>query len=137
MVNRWARRDPVGYTVGCATRSITPSIANGAILTVMQAASSGGVHPPALPMQMAMNSGFVFTYLVLQCPMEAISGRQSLIHNFIAGGILGYEGVRRGAVGMFNLEMMCVQYRVPIPVGGAIVYGGMAAVLGALGGKSI
>ena len=74
---------PVGYTVGCAQRNVTPALANGAFLTVLQ--SMQGFSPQALPMQFGLNTCFVYAYALLQCPLEAIHGRQSLLHNVFAG----------------------------------------------------
>lgn len=124
------------YTTRCAVGATTPAVANGAMLTLMQGVASGGFTAMnALPMQLAMNSTFVWTYLVLQCPLEAIQGRQSLWHNVFAGGTLGYLGAATNRVGLFGMEYTFLANRIPLAVGGALVYGTMGGVLGALGGK--
>lgn len=129
--------NPVGYVAGCAERSVKPAVGNGVILTLLMAMQNPGAMSN-LPMAFALNCGAVYGYFVVQCPMEAIHGRQSLLHNVAAGGTLGYLGVASGRVGIpFNLEPTFYINRIPLPVGGALVYGGLAAVFGAIGGKAL
>lgn len=132
-------RDPVRHTIGCAERGVTPAVGNGLILTIFQAMSGGGaaMNPAALPMAFAMNTAFVYAYVVLQCPLEALQGRQSLLHNAASGATLGYIGVSARQLGVFNLEPTFLINRIPLPVGGALVYGTLAGVLGAIGGKRL
>lgn len=114
------------------------SLANGVILTAFQAMSAGaGANPAALPMAFAWNTAMVYSYVVLQCPMEALHGRQSLLHNAAAGATLGYIGVNARMLGVFNLEPTFLINRIPLPVGGALVYGTLAGLLGGLSGKRI
>jgi hypothetical protein len=129
-------RDPIGHTVGCASRGITPAVGNGVILTILQG-MQGTTMPAQLPVSFAINTAFVYSYVVLQCPMEAIHGRQSLLHNALSGATLGYLGVSARQLGLFNLEATFLVNRVPLPLGGALVYGSLAAVLGAIGGKRL
>ena len=86
-------------------------------------------------MQFAANSVFVYSYFVLQCPLEALHGRRSLLHNMFAGGTLGYVGAYR--LGMFGLESTFLINRIPLPVGGMLVYGAMGGIMGAIGGKTL
>ena len=97
-----------------------------------------------LPKQQAFqafsrNFGFLFVYHALQCPLEAIHQKRSYVHNCIAGGTLGYLGVMKRAVGVPFVDAgFFVKYpRLSPPVAGALIYGGMAGALGALGGKSL
>ena len=124
----------ISHTVGCAQHGVTPALGNGILLTLMQSAQGLSA---ALPMQFAQNFAFVYSYIVLQCPLEALHGRRSLVHNMIAGGTLGYIGVSSGRVGMFGLEMTFLANRIPLPAGGFLVYGALGGLLGALGGKSL
>jgi hypothetical protein len=136
--NRIQFRIEVGRTVGCATRSVTPAIGNDVLLTALQAMQSGGhLNFNRLPATMAANTAFVYTYFALQCPMEALHSRHSLWHNGVAGGILGYIGTQQGVLGLFNLEGPLYMRRIPLPVGGAMIYGTLAMALGAVGGKRL
>lgn len=83
--------------------------------------------------------GAIYTYHVLQCPMEAISGRQSAWHNFCSGAILGYVGVRSHRLGIPFLDAyFFLRYpQVSPPVAGAVVYGCMGGFLATLGGKPL
>ena len=124
------------HTMHCAERGVRPALGNGVILTMLQMGTSGGA-PANLPMSFALNVGFVYSYVVLQCPLEALQGRQSLMHNVFAGGTLGYLGVNAGRLGMFGMEHHFYINRIPLPIGGAILYGAMGGILGAIGGKSL
>ena len=125
----------VRHTIYCAERGVTPALTNGALLTLLNGASGAPVS--ALPTMGIYNVAFIYAYFVMQCPLEAIHGRQSLLHNMIAGGALGYAGAQTGRLGLFGLETALLVNRIPLPVGGALIYGTMAGLLGALGGKRI
>ena len=90
------------------------------------------------PQLAAMNIGFLYAYGALQCPMEALTRRRSWIHNFLAGGVLGFAAYERGLIGIpFNLEYTFHARRIPLPAGAAVVYGSMGAVLAILSGKPL
>jgi hypothetical protein len=75
----------------------------------------------------------------MQCPMELIHGRQSSLHNFIAGGTLGYLGVTSGRLGIPFIDPYTL-YRYPMLSPGTVafgVYGGMGMALATLGGKRL
>ena len=81
----------------------------------------------------------IYLYNVVQCPMEAIHGRQSLLHNVAAGGMIGYVGVSRVVLGIPFVDPSFV-YKYPqlsAPGLAFLVYGGMAGLLAGLGGKSM
>lgn len=81
----------------------------------------------------------LYAYNVIQCPMEAIHGRRSLIHNFLSAGMLGAAGVRAGVLGIPFVDPYKF-YRIPgvTPTVVAFgVYGGLASGMAALGGKSL
>ena len=84
-----------------------------------------------------MYAGSIYTYNVLQCPMEAIHGRQSLLHNMLSAGILGYGGVQAGKLGIPFVDPSFVyRYRTLSPPQLAFcVYGGLAGALAGFGGK--
>ena len=87
----------------------------------------------------ARNAGFIYAYNAIQCPMEAIHGRRSLLHNVAAGGILGGVGVMQGYIGIPFVDQSFF-YRFPRvrPAEiGFLVYGGIAGGFAALSGKSI
>ena len=90
------------------------------------------------PQLAATNIGFLYAYGALHCPLEEISGRQSLMHSFAVGGVLGYVAVASRSVGIpFNLEHIFLSNRIPIAVGGALVYGGIGAAMAAFQGKPL
>ena len=71
--------------------------------------------------------------------MEAIHGRQSVLHNAAGGALLGYIGVSTHKVGIPFVDQN-IFWRYPglrPPMVGAAVYGAMAGAFGLLGGKSI
>lgn len=86
------------------------------------------------------NIGGLYVYQALLCPMEAISGRQSSLHNAISGGVLGYIGVasRQLSIPFVSPYFFHQNPQIPPPLMGAAVYGGMAFVLASfLGGKPL
>ena len=106
-----------------------PALAQG--ISVFQGA-------PLTPQLAATNIGFLYAYGALHCPLEELTGRQSLMHSFAVGGLLGYLGVASGSVGIpFNLEYTFRSNRIPVALGGALVYGGIGAAVAALQGKSL
>jgi len=83
--------------------------------------------------------GAIYVYNILQCPLEAIHGRESLWHNMIASGTIGYVGVTRGLLGIPFVDVYTF-YRYPQLRPGLVafgVYGAMGGVFGALGGKRL
>lgn len=81
----------------------------------------------------------LYVYNVMQCPMEAIHGRQSLLHNAAAAGLIGYVGVSRGALGIPFVDPSFT-YRYPqvsAPMLAFMVYGGLAGALAGFGGKRL
>ena len=93
---------------------------------------------PLTPQLAATNIGFLYAYGALQCPMEAITRRQSWTHNALAGGILGYVAYERGVVGVpFNLHHTFIARGISLPAGAAMVYGSMGAVMAMIAGKPL
>ncbi|CAE7689375.1 unnamed protein product [Symbiodinium microadriaticum] len=77
-------------------RAVVPSITWGcgfSVIHVLQGA-------PASLSLFALNSGLLYVYQALQCPMEALQGRRSLLHNVAAGGLIGAWGVQQGLLGV-------------------------------------
>ena len=90
------------------------------------------------PQLAATNIGFLYAYGALHCPLEEATGRQSLLHSFAVGSLLGYAGVASRSVGIpFNLEYTFYANRIPVAVGGALVYGGIGAAFAAFQGKPL
>jgi hypothetical protein len=80
----------------------------------------------------------LYIYNIVQCPMEAFHGRQSLLHNFAAAGMLGYVGVAQGRMGIpFINPYTLIGSPLKPEIVAFGVYGGMAAAFAALGGKRI
>jgi hypothetical protein len=80
----------------------------------------------------------LYLYNIVQCPMEAFHGRQSLLHNFAAAGMLGYIGVANGRLGIPFINPYTLHGSPLKPEIVAFgVYGSMAAAFAAFGGKQI
>ena len=122
------------YTQQCAVQHVKPAIIGGSVFTAIHAIQGASLTPQLA----ATNIGGLYVYGVLVCPMEELSGRQSAVHNFLSGAILGYAGVAGGRVGIpFNLEAPMLINRVPLPIGGALVYGAIGWAFAAFQGKPI
>ena len=84
--------------------------------------------------------GCIYLYNALQCPMEAIHGRKSLLHNVGSAGMIGYIGHRAGLIGIPFVDV-ALFYRYPglsPSIVSAAVYGTIAGTIaGALGGKPL
>merc|ERR1719215_2075930 len=116
------------YQKSCLTSPVVPSIIWGcgfSALSVMQ-----GAH--ATPRLFATNCGLLYIYHALQCPMEALHGKRSLLHNVAAGGTLGAFGVQAGQIGIpFLSSNFFWRYpNVSPPVAAFAVYGCLAGILG-------
>eukprot|EP00467_Chlorarachnion_reptans_P025191 CAMPEP_0114524426 /NCGR_PEP_ID=MMETSP0109-20121206/21849_1 /TAXON_ID=29199 /ORGANISM="Chlorarachnion reptans, Strain CCCM449" /LENGTH=136 /DNA_ID=CAMNT_0001705869 /DNA_START=88 /DNA_END=498 /DNA_ORIENTATION=- len=125
------------YTPQCVTSQFVPACVMGGILYGVQDVMLGGARPSVEGF--GRYAGILFCYGALQCPMEAVHGRRSLLHNAAAGGVLGYIGVARGYVGIPFIDYNFF-YRYPNirpPVAGAGVYAAMAFGFGAMGGKTM
>ena len=119
----------------CLTAPIVPSAVMGTIFAGLDVAQGGRFTPS----RVVIYAGGLYTYNIIQCPMEAIHGRPSLMHNMLAGGILGYVGVSSGQLGLPFISPMAL-YRYPwLPpnVAAFVVYGGLAGTFAALGGKTL
>ena len=91
------------------------------------------------PKAFVRNFAFINAYNVLQCPMEAIHGRRSLIHNVVAGGILGYVGVVKQIIGIPFVDgaFFKMYPKITPPIMGALVYGAIGGIFGVIGGKKL
>ena len=96
-----------------------------------------------MPVLTALPRNFVFIYsfFVLQCPMEALHGRRSLLHSTLSGGILGYIGFRSNLVSMPQNLYMEVLARTNGRVRGAaavsVFYASAATFMGLFSGKRL
>jgi len=98
-----------------------------------------GASSSSIPRIAAVNVGGLYVYHSLQCPMEAIHGRQSLLHNVLSGGILGLVGVRQGVLGIPFVDSYFF-YRNPSlspEVTAFAVYGAIGGLMASLGGKPL
>jgi hypothetical protein len=69
--------------------------------------------------------------------MEAIHGRQSLGHNFLSAGILGYVGAQSGRLGVPGiLHSHFRKLSISPPQMAFMFYGSIAGMLAFLGGKT-
>ena len=119
----------------CIIKPIYPAGIYGGIFTGIDILQ--GLPKEHAPKMFARNFAFIYSYHVLQCPMEAIHQRKSLLHNFAAGGILGYVGVMKRIIGIpFVDSLFFIRYpQMTPPIMGALVYGAMGGAFGAIGGK--
>ena len=125
---------PYGYK-NCLTKPVVSSCVFGTIFAGLDVAQGARFTPSAV----VVYAGGLYAYNAMQCPMEAIHGRQSLGHNMLAGGILGYVGVSAGRLGIPFLDPMFF-YKYPAlrpNIAAFFVYGSLAGTLAALGGKSL
>ena len=124
------------YQQQCLTAPIGSSIVMGGVFSALDVVTTGG---KITPQGVASYAAFIYTYNAIQCPMEEIHGRRSAIHNFLAGGTLGYLGVRSGRIGIPFMDQYFF-YRNPAirPEFAAFaVYGGLGGAFALLGGKRI
>lgn len=120
----------------CLVRPIGASIIGGSLFTAFDLITQGG-GLRSIPRRFGIYAGGVYVYNILQCPMEAIHGRQSSFHNVISGAMLGYIGVSRRLLGIPFIDPFFF-YRNPHispPLAGAFVYGVMGGFLSSLAGK--
>ena len=126
----------LAYQKHCVTRPIGASVMFGSIFSGLSVVQGAALTPGLV----ATNIGGIYVYNILQCPMEAIHGRQSAIHNFASGGIIGYLGVASGRLGVpfFDNFFFFRNPHISPPLAGAAVYGGMAFLFATVsGGKPI
>ena len=118
-------------------RPIFPCGMFGGILTGIDLLQ--GLPKEHAPKIFARNFAFIYAYNVLQCPMEAIHGRRSLIHNVVAGGILGYVGVMKQMIGIPFVDgaFFKMYPKIRTSIMGALVYGAIGGVFGVIGGKKL
>ena len=117
-----------------------PSVFIGSIIFTGIDYGRGSVSPRRVASHFGRTFGFLFLYNAMICPMEALSERQSSLHNVCSGGILGYLGVRHGAMGVpfVPLTFFFRYPQIPPPIVGMFVYGAGAGLLaGGLGGKAM
>lgn len=125
------------YQKNCVTKPIFSSVVLGGVFTAFDIVQ--GAPARAAPRAAMINVGGLYLYHILQCPMEAISGGPSALHNIASGGLIGYMGVRAGALGIPMMDPYFF-YRHPSlspPLAGAAVYGGIAGILATFSGKPL
>lgn len=117
-------------------KPIVSSVIGGTFFTAIDTAR--GVQK-FTPQGVLTYTTFIYTYHILQCPMEAIHGRSSLLHNVISAGTLGYLGIASGRIGVPFVphEFFMAYPQVPPPMVGFLVYGIMAGAFAGFGGKSL
>ena len=122
------------YQVYCCQRAVWPSIMFGGAFTAIDVILQGARLTPILA---ATNIGGIFCYNIMQCPMEAVSGRQSAWHNVLAAATMGGLGVQSGRLGIpFVDHSFFYRYPAASPaMVGAAVYGAMGGLLASLGNK--
>ena len=121
----------------CLIRPIVPSGFWGGVFTGIDVLQ--GLPKERAPKIFARNFAFIYSYHALTCSMEVISQRRSLLNNAAAAGIIGYVGVMKEMIGIpFVDASFFMKYpRMTPPIMGALVYGGIGGVLGALQGKPL
>ena len=124
----------IDHQIDCLTKPIISSVVFGTIfhgLDVLQGHQFS-------PRSAARNAGFIYVYHALICPMEALSGRRSFVHNMLSGGTLGYIGVASHNIGVpfLSPSFFYMNPRISPPLAGAAVYGSIAGALAGISGKS-
>ena len=125
---------PYGYNQ-CLTAPIPSACVFGTILAGLDVAQGARFTPG----RVVTYAGGLWAYNAMQCPMEAIHGRQSLGQNVLAGGIMGYVGVSAGRLGVPFVDVMTF-YKYPAlrpNIAAFFIYGGLAGTMAALGGKEM
>ena len=124
------------YQIHCLQRSIGTCLTVGGLFTAYDVVARGATLTPRLAVT---NIGGLYVYNILQCPMEAVHGKASLLHNVAAGGLLGYIGVRHHFLGIpFVDGYFFMRYpQASPPLVGFAVYGGIAGLLASLSGKAL
>ena len=92
---------------------------------------------PANASTFGRSIGFIYTYHILQCPLEQLHGRQSSLHNAVSGASLGAFGVMQGRIGVPFVPPHVLHGNGPrgaVAIGAA-VYGGLGFAFAAMGGK--
>ena len=83
-------------------------------------------------------SGGLYAYHAMICPMEAIHGKRSSLHNVASGATMGYIGVTRGILGVPFVNPYDLHSGTRNPgLIGAAVYGVIGGALATLGGKPV
>eukprot|EP00040_Diaphanoeca_grandis_P019640 m.103881 g.103881 ORF g.103881 m.103881 type:complete len:126 (-) comp27523_c0_seq2:176-553(-) len=122
------------YTTGCVVGAVFPSTLWGSLFTAMEVAQGNRFSPKLL----GVNVGFLFAYHAAICPLEALSGRRSALHNGIVAGALGFVGVKERIIGVpFDHVLPRPMYKFRPPMQGAIVYGSIGLFLGLLSAKPL
>ena len=121
------------HQTNCVLRPIASSLTGGCLFVAFDYVSGKMTKSVrAVPRVIAFYSGAIYSYNVLQCPMEAFNnGRPSAWHNVLAGGILGYIGVQRRMLGVpFVDAYFFIRHpQISPPMAGAAVYGIMGGFL--------
>jgi hypothetical protein len=84
--------------------------------------------------------GTIYLYYALQCPMEAIHGKSSAIHNGVSAGMISFIALHRQMMGVPFIPAHTLMVMPPLTANilGSTIYGAMAFLMAAtLGGKSI
>ena len=123
------------HLTNCFTGPMVSSVVFGAVFTGLDVM---GGRARFTPTNVGTYAAFIYTYNAIQCPMEAIHKRESLLHNVIGAGLLGSIGVQTRRVGIpFVNELFFYKYPfISPPMMGFVVYGMMGGAFGMLGHKS-
>ena len=119
----------------CFTEPVAGAALMGGVFTALGAAQGH----PLTPQRFALTAGFLYAYSALQCPMEALHGRRSVLHNALSGGSLGALGVQSGLIGVPFLPPVyyLTHGRSFMTIAAFTVYGSIAAALASFGGKRL
>jgi len=125
----------VHYQLDCLMKPIPTAVIFGGIFSAVNVAQGF----PLTPRLLAVNMGGLYAYNAVQCPMVAISGRPSLLHNGLAAGGLGALAIQKGIadVPFMDTRMMHLRFGIKPVQLGFLVYGALGMAFGAAGGKRI
>lgn len=125
----------LAYQKHCLMEPIGPSVMFGGLFTGIHVAQGMKFSPQML----AINCGGIYVYNALTCPMAAIHGRESALHNGMSGAILGYVGVQSRNLGVpfVDQSFFWRNPRLSPAIVGAAMYGAIGTVFAMLGNKQI
>jgi hypothetical protein len=92
-----ARDSKKGRISHCVCRL---SVCRGGVFTGISVVQGASFTPRLL----ALNCGGLYLYNALQCPLEAVHGRRSWVHNVLVAGGLGAAAFQKGLAGIPFVE---------------------------------
>jgi hypothetical protein len=149
----YSYKSTLSYQYHCMVEPLPFSILMGSAYTAYRALSSpdpsssrnnryrqNTVTDPSILRRAGTSIGTIYLYYALQCPMEAVHGRSSSLHNGLSAFTISYVALSRQWIGVPFFpayQLMGIPFFTRTLLGSSI-YGGMALVFASIwGGKRI